>query len=155
MKTIVLGIGNPLLGDDGVGVHIAKKLKSRIQHPSVTVDEAYTGGMNLLDLIRGYDRAILIDTIYRYDQPVGTMSRYDINDLPTGHSSNPHDVTLKEAITLAKRLGDAQIPSQIVIYGIAVHEMSTEFSETLSLSLEKKLPSILQIILDEIQKENS
>ena len=63
MKTIVLGVGNPILRDDGVGVHVIQQLKQQINDPNVTVDEALTGGMNLLDLILGYNKAILIDAI--------------------------------------------------------------------------------------------
>ena len=53
MKTIVLGVGNPILQDDGVGIHVANQLKQHVNHPNVTIDEALTGGMNLLDLITG------------------------------------------------------------------------------------------------------
>jgi hydrogenase maturation protease len=155
MKTIILGIGNPLLGDDGIGVHIAHLLKDKVQSPSVKVDEAFTGGMNLLDLIRGYERAILIDTIHRQDQPVGSIARYDLSDLPTQHSLNPHDTSLAEAITLAHRLGDTQIPSEILIYGITVHEICTEFSEELSQTLKDRLPSIISRILKDIQSMNN
>ena len=63
MKTIVLGVGNPILQDDGVGIHVANQLKQHVNHPNVTIDEALTGGMNLLDLITGYDKAILIDAV--------------------------------------------------------------------------------------------
>ena len=51
MKTIVLGVGNPILCDDGVGVHVVNQLKKHINDPNVTLDEALTGGMNLLDMI--------------------------------------------------------------------------------------------------------
>ena len=155
MKTIILGIGNPLLGDDGVGIHIVHQLKAHIQHSSIKIDEAFTGGMNLLDLIRGFDRAILIDTIQRRDQPIGSIIRYDLNDLPTRHSCNPHDTSLVEAIELATRLGDGLIPTEIMIYGVTVHEMSTEFSEELSPHLKEALPKILNTILEYIRVMNN
>ena len=63
MKTIVLGVGNPILSDDGVGIHVANQLKQKINDPNIAIDEALTGGMNLLDLILGYDKAIIIDAV--------------------------------------------------------------------------------------------
>jgi hydrogenase maturation protease len=151
MKTIIIGIGNPLLGDDGVGVHVAQHLRTRIQNPSVTVDEAFTGGMNLLDLIKGYDRAILIDTIQRKNQKIGTVARYDLSDLPTIHSNNPHDSSLAEAITLAKNLGDDYIPEEIIIYGITIHHPCTEFSEEMSPPIREAIPKIIHMIISEIE----
>ncbi len=63
MKTIVLGIGNPILQDDGVGIHVINELRQHLKDSRVIVDIAYTGGMNLLDLIRGFDKVILIDAV--------------------------------------------------------------------------------------------
>ena len=53
MKTIVLGVGNPILQDDGVGIHVINELREHLKDSRVIVDIAYTGGMNLLDMIRG------------------------------------------------------------------------------------------------------
>ncbi|MFC1750966.1 hydrogenase maturation protease [Pseudomonadota bacterium] len=155
MKTIIIGIGNPLLGDDGVGVHVAQLLQTRIQNPSITVDEAFTGGMNLLDLIKGYEKAILIDTIQRKNQKIGTVARYDLSDLPTIHSHNPHDTSLVEAISLAKNLGDDQIPEQIIIYGIAIHHPCTEFTEEMSPSIQEAIPNIINMIISDIESSDN
>ena len=104
MKTIVLGIGNPKLGDDGVGVHVANELKNQIKNPSVTIDEAITGGMNLLDLILGYDKAIIIDAVKTKDGAKGEVRRIPLGNFSTMHSCNPHDVSLTEAIEIAKKM---------------------------------------------------
>ena len=69
MKTIVLGIGNLILSDDGVGIHVARELKKRIKNKDITIDEAFTGGMNLLDLMIGYDKAIIIDAVKAGGEP--------------------------------------------------------------------------------------
>ncbi|MBU1941107.1 MAG: hydrogenase maturation protease, partial [Candidatus Thermoplasmatota archaeon] len=63
MKTIILGVGNPILSDDGVGLHVIQQLKKCIKNPQIHLDEALTGGMNLLDLLIGYDKAIIIDAV--------------------------------------------------------------------------------------------
>ena len=151
MKTIIIGIGNPLLGDDGVGVLVAQQLRALIHNPKVTIDEAFTGGMNLLDLIRGYDKAILIDTIHRKNKTFGSIDRYDLSDLPTVHSHNPHDTSLIEAISLAKNLGDDNIPQQIIIYGVTIHQPCLEFTEEMSPQIREVIPKIIDMVLSEIE----
>ena len=155
MKTIVLGIGNPLLGDDGVGVHVARQLRTRISHPLITIDESYTGGMNLLDLIRGYDRAILIDTVHKKEQSIGTIDRYDLSDLPTTHSCNPHDTSLSEAIMLARNLGDKDIPNEIIIYGISLQKHCRVFTEQLSHPIQTAIPKTIDLIITDLESMNN
>ena len=102
MKTIVIGVGNPILRDDGIGIHVANKLKQIVKSSVITIDEAMTGGMNLLDLILGYDKAIIIDAVNIKNANDGEVKRFRLTDLSSVHSNNPHDVSLLEAIKLAE-----------------------------------------------------
>ncbi|GAH17016.1 unnamed protein product [marine sediment metagenome] len=63
MKTLILGLGNPILSDDGVGFCVAGELRGRLSQQEVTVMETSMTGLSLLDLLAGYDRAIIIDAI--------------------------------------------------------------------------------------------
>ncbi|MDY6959769.1 MAG: hydrogenase maturation protease, partial [Halobacteriota archaeon] len=68
MRTLVFGIGNPILSDDGVGIYVAREIKKRLssdisQFKDVDVEEGSVGGLKLLDTILGYERVILIDAI--------------------------------------------------------------------------------------------
>ena len=63
MKTLVLGLGNPILSDDGVGLRVARAVESQLSQQEITVMETSMGGLSLLDLLTGYDRAIIIDAI--------------------------------------------------------------------------------------------
>ena len=152
MKTIVLGVGNPILRDDGVGLHVVKQLKKHVNDPSVTIDEAQTGGMNLLDMIRGYDKAILIDAIkIKHAQP-GEVKRFSLSDFSSVHSYNPHDVTLLEALQLAEKLGENRIPREIVVIGIVLEEMPLEFGEQLSSTVSAAVPKAVEMTLSELGK---
>jgi len=152
MKTIVLGIGNPILRDDGVGIHVVKQLKKHINDPSVTIDEAQTGGMNLLDMIRGYDKAILIDAIkIKHAQP-GDVKRFLLSDFSSVHSYNPHDVTLLEALQLAEKLGENRIPREIIVIGIVLEKMPLEFGEQLSSTVSAAVPKAVEMTLSELGK---
>lgn len=151
MKTIVLGVGNLILGDDGVGVHVANELKKQIKDPNITVDEAITGGMNLLDLILGYDKAVIIDAVKSEEYKEGTVKRIPISDFNTMHSCNPHDVSLSEAIKMAKKLGETKIPSEIVVIGIILKEIPCEFGEKLSKDIAAAVPKAVEMTLNEIK----
>jgi len=153
MKTIVLGIGNLILGDDGVGVHVANELKKHIKSPDITVDEAITGGMNLLDLILGYDKAIIIDAVKSENSEKGEVKRILLNDFTTMHSCNPHDVSLSEAINMAEKLGEDRIPKEIVIIGIMMKQIPCEFGEELSEKIAAAVPKAVEMTIKEIEKE--
>jgi len=150
MKTIILGVGNIILGDDGVGVHVANRLKNKIKNPDITIDEATTGGMNLLDLILGYDKAIIIDAVKSDKNNQGEVKRIPISDFNTMHSCNPHDVSLIEAIDMAKKMGENKIPKQIIIIGIMMKKIPCEFKEELSKKIKNAVPKAVEMTLNEI-----
>ena len=150
MKIIILGIGNEILGDDGVGVHIAHELKKLIHNPHIIVDEAITGGMNLLDLLLGYDKAILIDAVKSDEGKHGDVTRIPLGDFTTMHSCNPHDVSLTEAIDMAKKMGETRIPDEIVVIGVLLKEIPCEFGEELSPEIAAAVPKAVEMTLNEL-----
>jgi len=152
MKTIVIGVGNPILQDDGVGIHVANQLRQHVNHPDVTFDEALTGGMNLLDLILGYDKAILIDAINIKNAKNGEVKRLLLSDFPSVHSNNPHDVSLLEALKLAERLGEKRIPDEIVIIGIVLKEIPYVFGDQLSSKIAAAVPQAVKLTVFELEK---
>jgi hydrogenase maturation protease len=153
MKTIILGVGNLILGDDGVGVHIARELKKQIQDPNITIDEAITGGMNLLDLLLGYDKAIIIDAVKTENGENGDVKRIPLGDFSTMHSCNPHDVSLMEAIEMAKKMGEDRIPKEIIVVGVMMKQIPCEFGEQLSKNITAAVPKAVEMTLNEIRKD--
>ena len=143
MRTVVVGVGNPILGDDGVGIHVARELKGKVD---VDVREAYTGGLNLLDLIIGYDRAVLVDAVYLDGMRAGEVKALSLDDLESAHSSNPHDATLMEAIEVSKRMGEGRIPRDIVLVGIRIDPVN-DFSETLSPAVKASIPDAVREVM--------
>jgi len=153
MKTIILGVGNQILGDDGVGVHVANELKKSVKNPNIIIDEAITGGMNLLELILGYDKAIIIDAVKTDNGKKGDVKKIPLTEFSTIHSCNPHDVSLFEAIKMAKKMGETKIPKEIIIIGILMKKIPCEFSEKLSPEIQKSVPKAITLILNEIEKD--
>lgn len=153
MKTIILGVGNLILGDDGVGIHVANELKKHVKDPKVTIDDAITGGMNLLDLILGYDKAIIIDAVKTDKGEEGEVKRIPLDDFSTMHSCNPHDVSLTEAIKMARKMGEDRIPLEIIVVGVLMKQIPCEFGEKLSNKIATAVPKAVEITLNEIKKD--
>jgi len=138
-RTRVIGIGNLLLGDEGVGVHVARYLQERLELPDdVEVVDGGTGGFALLDLMQSAERVILVDAT-QDGQPLGTVRRIRpryAHDFPPSLAA--HDIGLKDLLDAFYLLG--RIP-EIVLFAIsidAIQEMQTE----LSVGLEALIPGI-------------
>ena len=129
---------------------MASELKNRITNPDVVVDTAYTGGFNLVDMMKGYDKAILIDTIQEKGVENGMVRRHTLSDFPRTHSSNPHDASLPEAFHLVKTLGETGLPHEVVIFGIVSNTPPT-FDEQVSDEIALVIPIVVQMVLSEVK----
>lgn len=150
MKTIVLGMGNPILQDDGVGIHVINELRKHLIDSKVILDIAYTGGLNLLDMIRGFDKVILVDAVKQEGSKTGEVKRFSLTEAPAVHSCNPHDVSLSEALLLAKQLGETHLPQEIVVIGIVVKN-TIDFGERLSREVASAVPTAVSLVISEIK----
>jgi hydrogenase maturation protease len=102
-RTLILGLGNPILSDDGVGYHVATALKNRLQEPEVDVLEASIAGLDFLDLLTDYDKVIIIDAIQTGEGKPGQIYRLEPEILAnTRHAGTPHDVNLATALELGR-----------------------------------------------------
>jgi hydrogenase maturation protease len=150
-QTLILGLGNPILCDDGVGPAIARKLQSTIDTKEATVIEASLGGLNLLDLLVGYERVIIIDAIKTEGGRAGQIHRFSPSSLTTTrYTASVHDVDLVTALELGKRLKLA-MPSRIDIFAIEVAD-TERFSEECTPAVAAAIPVCVEIILRELGK---
>ncbi|HEC89845.1 MAG: hypothetical protein DRN12_03715 [Thermoplasmata archaeon] len=148
-KTIIIGVGNPILGDDAVGIEVVKNLRNKISNPSIDIVEAYTGGFNLLDMFIGYEKAIIIDAIVSADS-AGEVKKINLNELPKNHSWNPHAVSLYEALRLAEKLGEDRIPKEIIVLAVMIPSIQLEFREGLSSIVREAIPKAIDETLREV-----
>jgi len=150
-KTLVLGLGNPILGDDAAGLYVVKELKNRIDRADVTLAETHLGGIRLLDLLAGFDRVILIDAIQTKHGTPGQVYRLtDGNFDAARHIASPHEISFTQTLELGKKLG-LKLPSDIRIIAIEAAEVST-FSEQLTPAVQKAIPTAVETVLIEINK---
>lgn len=146
MKTLVLGLGNTILSDDGVGIHVARLIKEKL--PDIDVIEASAAGFRVVDEIIGYDKLILVDSIRTKNGQPGTYYKLGIEEFKsTLHHSSPHDMDMFSALELMKK-HDADLPQEIIIYAIEVEDIFT-FSEQCTEKVAEVIPEITSIIIKE------
>ena len=149
MKTLILGLGNPILSDDGAGIWVARALEGRLNQPEITVMETSMAGLNLLDLLVNFDRAIIIDAIQTVGGKAGQIYRLEPEAFDvTRHAASPHDVNFATALELGNRL-DLALPQQIVIFAIEVKNVSS-FSEECTPEVECAIPVCVEMIIQEL-----
>jgi len=149
MKTLIVGLGNPILSDDRVGLRVAEALKGRLDQQEVTVVATSMAGLNILDLLAGHDRAIIIDAIQTVAGKAGQIYRLDpdVFDV-TRHTASPHEINFTTALELGNRLGMA-LPRQIVIFAIEVADAST-FNEECTPEVRQAIPVCVEMIIQEL-----
>jgi len=152
MKTLVLGLGNPILHDDGAGVRVVEELEGKVDQQEVAVTGTSAAGLSLLDLLIGYDRAIIIDAIQTVGGKPGQIYQLEPQALDfTRHASSPHDVNFATALELGKRLG-LPLPQEIVIFAIEVEDVIT-FSEECTSSVKRTIPVCASMVLQELNRD--
>lgn len=153
-KILILGIGNSLLTDDGVGLYIAAALREKISRPDVTVAETATTGLVLLDFLTGYDQAIIIDAIQTVGGTPGQIYRLTPEAFDTAeHITSPHGIDFRTALELGSRLG-LHLPQKITIYAIEAADVST-FGEEFTAPVRKAVSACVNMILQELQEDSS
>jgi len=152
--TIIIGLGNEYLSDDGVGVHIARGLEDKIRENSslsatTRVERLSVGGLALLDYVIGYHTCFIIDAVTTGLYPPGTLLRHreccDEETL-TVHSS--HHIALSQLFGIAKLL-ELDVPSMTAIYGIEPFDLLT-FSTRCTRSVEDAIPRCIAVIYDDL-----
>jgi len=151
VRTLVLGIGNPILGDDGVGFHIAQELARKIKDENIDVKDTSIDGLNLLELIVGYDNVIIIDAIMTQDGEVGEIYRLrPENFAKTVHSTtSPHNANLATAIEIGKKFLVGQMPTKIVVFAVSIQEV-TKVTEEMTGKVREAIPEAVNLILEEL-----
>lgn len=154
MRTLLLGMGNPILSDDAVGVRLASELRRRLEVRSDldVCEECSVGGLNLLDVIAGYDRVIVLDAVKTAGGIPGHRYRFTLGDLAdTLHLTNVHDVNFPTALELGRRLGiPLPAPADVHVVAVEVDDVET-FSERMTPALEAAFPRLVDEILGEVR----
>lgn len=148
----MIGLGNPILGDDGVGWRLVELVRPELERLPVEVDTTDRGGLALMERLVGYDRALLLDAAHTGLRPAGTVLECRLEDLPNptaGHLHSPHDTTLQSALEFGRRLG-LHLPQILQVVAIEI-PLTLDFSSTLTPSVEAGLPDAAKAVLDSVR----
>ena len=157
MKTLVIGLGNPILGDDGVGWRIAEELQSTNSFPpGVDVIYMSIGGISLMEALEGYERAIIIDAIVTHKAPIGTISCFQLEEMTDrfiSHLSSAHDTSLQNALRIGRDAG-VRLPDEITVVAIECVQVY-DFSESLSPPVSASIPGAVRLVRELLSATNT
>lgn len=148
-KTLVIGLGNPILGDDGVGWHVIQAVqRSHLEatdHELPAFEFSSSGGLGLMEQMVGYERVILADAIVTPEVHIGAVHSQPLDTInATAHSTSSHDASLQAALETGRRMG-LQLPNEIWVVAVEI-EPSYVFSETLSPVIAAAVPVAANLI---------
>lgn len=174
-STLVIGLGNPILGDDGVGWKVAEEVQQGLEfdpryqipyrpvdskvihrHSPVEVDCVSLGGLSLMERMLGYRRVVIVDSMETGQSPAGSVMVYPLEELPNpsaGHSTSVHDTSLITALQTAKAMG-LSVPQSVKVVAIEAQKVY-DFSEEISAPVAGAIPLAVEMVFELIRKELS
>jgi len=146
-KKLVLGMGNDILSDDGIGLMLVRDLANRINDQDVKFEISCCGGLEIMELIKGFKTVVFVDAIRTRNGSPGEVYYFRPSDFrETSHLSNLHDINFLTSIKLGTAL-DLDLPDDLHIIATEIIE-DMEFSDELTPPLKEKYPEILEKVLD-------
>lgn len=152
MQTIIIGIGNPVRSDDGVGLEIAGRLADRLrERTDVTVMQMSRGGMWLMEAMADHDHAFLIDAATGGGGAPGTVYAYGRDGLTrTRNITSSHDGGLAPALAVGEAVG-LQLPGDLRIWAVEAGDVST-FQTKLTPEVEEAVPEVVDSVLQHLDR---
>jgi len=149
-RTVVIGLGNPILSDDAVGVRVSRLLKAELADaPGVEIKELYAGGMRVMDAIAGFDKAVIVDAMQTGLHRPGFIRLIPVAELGTARNlASTHDTNLPTTLALGRMLG-MSMPQDVKVFGIEAQDVDN-FSEELTGDVERAVPEAVKMVLKEV-----
>jgi hydrogenase maturation protease len=150
-KVLLLGIGNPLLTDDGIGIVAAREISEK-NLAGVDFEEATASGIEVMEMMLDYEKVVVVDAIMWPDHLPGEVMRLEEKDFShTVHGSSPHGVNISTAIALGRQTSPDRMPKEIVFYAMQAEDVST-FSEKMTQKVKENLPKLIALVIEEINR---
>jgi hydrogenase maturation protease len=151
MRTLILGIGNSILGDDGIGVCVAQELRAQIKNESIDVRDVSVDGLNLLEIIIGYDKLVVVDAIMTKEGEVGDIYRLKperIGD-PSRSAISPHHFNLATTLEIGKKLFPNEMPEEVIVYAVKAEDV-TGVTEKMTKKMMEAVPEVVRLVIEEL-----
>ncbi len=148
-RPLLLGLGNPILTDDRVGLLVAERLHARLPPESADLRLVHVGGIELLHVLEGHRRVALIDSIEPGKASPGELRRIALDEIATHYAPlTPHNAGLAHCLGLGRACG-LEMPEDLRVYAIGVCDPYT-FSEDCTEAVERAIPGIVETLWAEL-----
>jgi len=158
-RILIIGLGNPILGDDGVGWHVVQEVESRITEknsttfPHLEFKYLSLGGLSLMEHMVGYMDVMVIDSIVTGQNQLGAIISLPLSKLPnfsSGHTTAAHDTSLQTALEVGRKL-DLKLPEDVWVVAVEAKNVY-DFSEELSPKIKKAVHPAAELIVEMLEK---
>lgn len=156
-KTAILGFGNPVRADDGVGIYVIEQLKDQLGEPEhINILDMGTSAFEVLFELKGQDRIILVDAVINSEEPVGTTFKLPASEVEAQIEDDPmvflHGLKWHQALSYARKMLGEAYPKEIEVYLVAISD--TRFN--VGMSEEAKLggDKVVDLLVKELKPLN-
>lgn len=150
VRSIIIGMGNSLLMDDGVGIQVVREVGNVLgNREDVELCELGTGGIRLMEAMAGFDRAWIVDAMVTGSAPPGTIRPFALSEFVTSKNTySTHDTDLATALEMGRMAG-IKLPEEVRIWGVEAQETDL-FGEVLTEAVAAAVPEVVETILEEL-----
>lgn len=153
-KITILGFGNPVREDDGVGIYVVQQLQESLQTENIEILDMGTSAFEVLFQLKGRDRIIFIDAVINTGEPVGTLYKLPASEIEGHIQDDPlvflHSLKWSQALSYAKKIMPDDFPEHMDVYLIAID--STRFNTEMTDAARAGGDRLISILLEELQK---
>jgi hydrogenase maturation protease len=164
--TLLIGLGNPILGDDGIGWRVVERAevllgeRSQAEQDQHQIDVLYLslGGLSLMEHMEGYHDVIVVDSILTKNHPNGTIYSLPLSKLPdfsSGHSTAIHDTSLATALEVGRKMR-MELPEDVWVVAVEaeyVYDFSEELSPPVAAALPWAVETLMQVLSNDPREE--
>ncbi|MEM6297103.1 MAG: hydrogenase maturation protease [Bacteroidota bacterium] len=156
MKTAIMGFGNPVRSDDGIGMYVIEELKKQIgESDHINIFDMGTAAFEVLFQLKGHQKIILVDAALNTNEPVGTLFKVPAEEVLRAPQDDPmvflHGMKWDQALSYAKKILQDQYPEDIQVYLIAIE--NTKLEVDLSETVKEAGNKVVNLILEELEEQ--
>jgi len=150
MTTAIIGVGNLLVADDGVGIRVVRELRRMIDDPRVVCAESERGGLDLLDYLEGMDRGIVVDAAATGVHPPGSITRFTLRQpfIPGGCPSL-HALSIDAVLSLGSSAG-MPLPDEVILYAVEAADIES-FGAGCTGDVEPAIPELVAMVQEDLR----
>ncbi|MCF6224376.1 MAG: hydrogenase maturation protease [Flavobacteriaceae bacterium] len=154
MQIAIMGFGNPVRSDDGVGIYVIEELQKKIgDNASISIFDMGTAAFEVLFGLKGHQKIILVDAVINSNEKVGTLFKVPAEEVLQTPEDNPmvflHSMKWSQALSYAKKILQDEYPDDIQVYLIAVE--NTKLDVDLSKKVQEAGDKVVNLILEELK----